>query len=92
MDAWEAAVAASTIRHINRSLQILKAGTEDESNFSLKNYGKSWSQAKGFALSFQFNPHSRMSAEDFAALHALLGMEGCRIPSHRTLREGGVRK
>ena len=74
LDGWEAAVAASAIRHINKTLQLLKAGVEDETSFNLKNYAKSWSQAKGFALSFQFNPHSRMSAEEFATLHELLGM------------------
>src|SRR5690606_37453603 len=41
--------------------------------YSFADHAKHWSEMKGFALSFQFNPHSPLSDADFAELHDLLG-------------------
>ena len=43
----------------------------DEYNFEA--HAKHWSEMKGFALSFQFNPRSPVSDEVFAQVHALFG-------------------
>lgn len=68
---WEMAVAATVIHYINAINGDLGAvGTEA---YSFDDYAKHWGEAKGFALWFQFNPHSLMTDGDFAELHDLLG-------------------
>jgi len=41
--------------------------------YSFADQAKHWSELKGFALSFQFNPVSPMSEADFETLHRLIG-------------------
>ena len=36
-------------------------------------HAKVWSELKGFALAFQFNPRSSVTDADFAMLHTLIG-------------------
>ena len=68
---WEKAISATVVHYINDVVQDMDAyGTED---FSYTGLAKHWSEMKGFALSFQFNPRSPVSAEDFAAIHAAMG-------------------
>ncbi|MBH24190.1 MAG: DUF4856 domain-containing protein [Myxococcales bacterium] len=68
--AWEEAIAATVVHYINDTLQEMeKFGTDD---YSFAEHAKVWSEMKGFALGFQFNPRSPVSDEDFTALHALL--------------------
>jgi hypothetical protein len=66
--AWEKAIAATVIHYINDTIGDMEA---DEYNFY--DHAKHWSELKGFALSFQFNRRSPMTAEQFAALHAAIG-------------------
>ena len=69
--AWEKAIAATVVSYLNAVLRDMAAfGTED---YDFPGHAKHWSEAKGFALSFQFNPRSPLSDDDFAALHAALG-------------------
>jgi hypothetical protein len=69
--AWERAYAATAIHYINEILGDMDAiGGAD---YSFADHAKHWSELKGFALGFQFNPRSPMSDEDFAALHAAVG-------------------
>ena len=69
--AWERAYAATAIHYINDVLAEMDAiGGED---YSFADHAKHWSELKGFALSFQFNPRSPMSEADFAAVHAAIG-------------------
>jgi len=65
--AWEKAISATVIHYINDCLSDI---SEPELDFY--NYAKHWSEAKGFALSFQFNRLSPVSDEDFARVHELL--------------------
>jgi hypothetical protein len=68
---WEKACAATAIHYINDVLNDMDAiGIVD---YSFADHAKDWSELKGFALSFQFNPRSPMSEEDFAAVHAAIG-------------------
>jgi hypothetical protein len=65
--AWEKAIAATVIHYINDCIIDI---SENPLNFY--GYAKHWSEAKGFALSFQFNRLSPLSDPDFAKLHQLL--------------------
>ncbi|MGB0647069.1 MAG: DUF4856 domain-containing protein, partial [Bradymonadia bacterium] len=67
--AWEKAIAATVIHYINDTLNDMNA---EEYDFYA--HAKHWSELKGFALSFQFNRRSPMSAEDFDALHSAIGV------------------
>ncbi len=68
---WELAIAATVVHYINDTLQDMATfGTED---YSFENHAKHWSELKGFALGLQFNPRSRLSDAQFAAIHSLIG-------------------
>jgi hypothetical protein len=68
---WEKAYAATAIHYINAVLADMDAiGTV---NYSFADHAKHWSELKGFALSFQFNPRSPLSEGDFSDLHAAIG-------------------
>jgi hypothetical protein len=68
---WEMAIVATVVHYLNDCMQDLaKAGTAD---YDFGAHAKHWSELKGFALSLQFNPHSPLTAEEFAQLHALIG-------------------
>lgn len=69
--AWEAAIAASVVHYINAVLQDM--GTFGTPAYDFAAHAKHWSELKGFALSFQFNPRSALSDEDFVTLHQRLG-------------------
>ena len=71
MLAWEKAIAASVVHYINAVLAD-KALMDTEA-YSFADHAKHWSEGKGFALAFQFNPRSPLSDADFATLHSLLG-------------------
>jgi len=66
IESWEKAIAATVIHYINDCIDDITGETE------FYDYAKHWSEAKGFALSFQFNRLSPVSDEDFEQLHTLL--------------------
>jgi hypothetical protein len=68
--AWEKAIAATVIHYINDTIADMDAPAAD---YQFYDHAKHWSELKGFALSFQFNRRSPMTAEQFAALHAAIG-------------------
>jgi hypothetical protein len=68
---WEKAYAATVIHYINDVLADMDL--IETIDYSFADHAKHWSELKGFALSFQFNPRSPMSEEDFTALHAAIG-------------------
>jgi hypothetical protein len=68
--AWERTLAASAVHYLNAVIvHTNKVGAAD---YSFSDHAKHFSELKGYALSLQFNPHSAMSDEDQATLHALL--------------------
>lgn len=69
--AWERAIAATAIHYINETLVDTAALGTDA--YSFADHAKHWSELKGFALGFQFNPRSSLSDADFVALHAHIG-------------------
>ena len=69
--AWEKAIAATVVHYLNDTL--VATNTFGDAEFSFTDYAKHWSELKGFALSFQFNPRSPVSKEDFVALHGYVG-------------------
>ncbi|ESP93894.1 MULTISPECIES: DUF4856 domain-containing protein [Pseudoalteromonas] len=75
---WEKSIAATVIHYINYTiakddgnLTMIKSGEFDAGNF--EKLAKYWGEMKGFALNFQFNPHSPFTAEKFAEMHTLMG-------------------
>lgn len=73
LSAWEKTIGATAIHYINVLHQDLERfGTEE---FDFETTAKHWSELKGFALSFQFNPRSSVLEEDFQALHHLIGQQ-----------------
>ncbi|MBN95236.1 MAG: DUF4856 domain-containing protein [Deltaproteobacteria bacterium] len=69
---WEGAVAATVVHYINDTLQDMgKFGTDD---YSFATHAKHWSEMKGFALCFQFNPRSPLSSAEFGTLHDYFGI------------------
>ena len=68
--AWEKAIAATVIHYINDTIADMDSG--DAYNFY--DHAKHWSEMKGFALSFQFNPRSPVDADAFARIHTLFGI------------------
>lgn len=69
--AWEKAFAGMTIHYINSTLKVMNAyGAE---SYLFYNYSKYWSEMKGFALAFQFNPQSMLTMNDFTQFHKLVG-------------------
>jgi len=70
--AWEEALGATVIHYINELRADL--GTCGGADYSFVDHAKHWSELKGFALSFQYNPRSPWNAgSDFAALHMAIG-------------------
>lgn len=71
VSTWEKGYAATAIHYINEALSDMDViGT---AAYSFADHAKHWSELKGFALSFQFNPGSPMSEADFAEVHAAIG-------------------
>jgi hypothetical protein len=68
--SWEKAYAATAIHYIN---ELLADMDSIDGAYSFADHAKHWSELKGFALSFQFNPVSPMSDEDFEILHVRIG-------------------
>jgi len=70
VDGWERAIAATVVHYINDTKADLdKLGTDD---FNFADTAKHFSELKGFALGLQFNPHSKISDEDFELFHTLI--------------------
>ena len=69
--AWENAIAATVVHYINDTLKDMSAF--DTKDYAFADHAKHWSELKGFALSLQFNPRSKVSDEDFVTLHGLIG-------------------
>ena len=68
---WEMAFAATAVHYINDTLgDMAKFGTAD---YSFADHAKHWGELKGFALGFQFSPHSPLTDADFASFHAKVG-------------------
>lgn len=73
---WEMAIVGTVIHYINDTLKDIRGEAD------LADLAKHWSEAKGFALSMQFNPHSILSDEDFDTLHTLLGQHPDRTEDY----------
>lgn len=72
--AWEKAIAATVVHYINDVLQVMAdfdTAAYDHGRFL--EHAKAWSEMKGFALMFQFNPRSPLSREDFLSFHQRVG-------------------
>ena len=70
VNAWENSLAATCVHYINEVLTDQERLGSDEYDFS--NHAKHWSELKGFALAFQFNPDSPFADGDFALFHDYL--------------------
>lgn len=71
---WERLFAANVIHYINKTSDEYERLNSDL-GYSFIHLAKYWSEMKGFALAFQFNPKSVMSVENFEKLHSLLRAE-----------------
>jgi hypothetical protein len=71
---WEKAIAATVVHYINDTLQEMQKHSAATGDYSHAQHAKVWSELKGFALGFQFNPRSPMNqGSSFADFHALVG-------------------
>ena len=70
-NAWEKTYAATCVHYINKVLKDMDNFGKPEYKFL--DHAKHWSELKGFALGFQFNPRSPLSAANFVKLHDLIG-------------------
>lgn len=71
VDGWERAIAATIVHYINDTYNDLATlGTDD---FNFADLAKHYSEMKGFALGLQFNPYSKITDEQYAQIHALIG-------------------
>lgn len=75
---WEKAIAATVVHYINDTishddgdLDDIASGDFDADQFYA--VAKHWSEMKGFALNFQFNPFSPVSDTAFSEIHNLMG-------------------
>lgn len=71
LGAWEKTIAAVVVHYINWTI-----GEYDEygqETYLFKNFVKFWSEMKGYAFAFQFNPKGIMTDAQFDELHALMG-------------------
>jgi hypothetical protein len=66
--AWEKSIAATAIHYVNDTIADM-----ENADYNFYDHAKHWSELKGFALSFQFNPRSPVTGENFARIHDLLG-------------------
>ncbi len=73
LGAWEASLAATVVHGLNRLGTQLDAALASAADYSFGEQARHWSELKGLALGFQFNPRSGISPADFARLHQLLG-------------------
>lgn len=71
---WEIVMLTSSAYYINKTLKyVVELKADDKSASALKNYGKYWSELKGFALGLQFNKDPLLSYADFLRVHSLIG-------------------
>ncbi|MCP4912542.1 MAG: DUF4856 domain-containing protein [Oligoflexia bacterium] len=71
LGAWEKTIAAVVVHYINWTI-----GEYDEygqEGYLYTNFVKFWSEMKGYAFAFQFNPKGIMTDSQFDELHALMG-------------------
>lgn len=78
VDAWERALAASTITYINDVIAWTLAIDTPGATYEFLRHVGTWSEMKAFAMAFQFNRRSPMlvtaaGEERFVTLHELLG-------------------
>ena len=69
--AWEAALAATVVHHLNGTLRAV--GSMGTDAYDRGAHAADWSAAKGTALSLQFNPRSPLADADLLTLHEMLG-------------------
>jgi hypothetical protein len=70
--SWEKTYAATVVHYINAVIKDMATLGADD--YSFADHAKHWSEMKGFALAFQFNPRSPMSDADFFAIHEFIGI------------------
>jgi len=76
VESWEMAIVSTVVHYVNETVQDV------QSEADLTELAKHWSEAKGFALSLQFNPRSRISTAEFIRLHELLGQHPQRTEEY----------
>lgn len=68
--AWEKALAATVVHYINDTIADTEAiGSEA---YEFEHHAKVWSEMKGFALAFQFSPHSPLTDQEYENVHVLI--------------------
>jgi len=71
VEAWEKTIAATVVHYLNEI--VADQDAIGSASYSFEDHAKHWSEAKGFAFAFQFNPRSPMTDEQFQELHDALG-------------------
>jgi hypothetical protein len=73
VSAWEASIAATVVSYLNRVVGHTRRLQGADPAYAFADHAKHWTEMKALSLAFQFNPRSRLSDGDFAALQARLG-------------------
>lgn len=73
IEAWEQTIAATAVHYINDVLDDM--GQFNTDDYQFEEHAKHWSELKGYAFAFQFNPRSPLSDVDFTEFHALVGVQ-----------------
>jgi hypothetical protein len=71
--AWEQTLAATVVHGVNALGKDIDLALVSSADYAFLTHARHWSELKGLALAFQFNPSSPLSAEAFAVLHELIG-------------------
>jgi hypothetical protein len=73
LEAWEKSLAATVVHSLNRLSAQIDAALASAAQYSFGEQARRWSELKGLALGFQFNPRSGIAPLDFARFHELVG-------------------
>lgn len=70
LGAWEKTIASAVVHYINKTRkEYSEYGT---TQYLFSDFVKYWSEMKGYALAFQFNPHGVMTDQNFDKIHQLM--------------------
>ncbi len=72
--AWEKAIAATALHYVNDVLADQASyDADDQSEYSISDHAKHWSELKGFSIALQYNGSRIISTAELKELHSYIG-------------------
>ena len=72
--AWEKTIAATALHYVNDVLADQASfDADDQSEYSILDHAKHWSELKGFSIALQYNDSRIISAAELKKLHSYIG-------------------